>query len=318
MKAFVVPDEDSPATYQDVPVPEPGPGDVRVAVKASSVNGFDVFVASGMAKGMMEHRYPVVVGKDYAGVVDAVGEGVERFSVGDEVTGIAPPEEQLGRGSFAEYIVVPVEGFIEPKPSTLSFEQAACVGLAALTALVAVDAVDPSEGSVVLVTGATGGVGSYAVQIAASRGATVIATGLPEDEEWVRSLGASEVVSYRDDVAEVVEISKSRRDRCASRRGEQRRRPWLRRGARQGWWSCRLDDGISRRRRIERSRDRSCERPRPGLPSPVRTGGALGGRWRAAGSDPTDVLVRRTTASARAGRLTLIEGEVRDSDDVGL
>lgn len=175
-----------------------------MAVKASSVNGMDVFVASGMAKGMMEHHYPVVVGKDYAGVVDAVGDGVERFSVGDEVTGIAPPDPHLGRGSYADFIVVPAEGYIEPKPAALSFEQAASVGLAALTAIAAVEAVDASTGSVVLITGATGGVGSYAVEIAASRGATVIATGLPDDEEWIRSLGASEVVDYRDDLAAAV------------------------------------------------------------------------------------------------------------------
>jgi NADPH:quinone reductase len=207
MKAFVLPDESTPATIRELPDPEPGPGEVRVAVKASSVNGMDVFVATGMAKGLMEHRYPVVVGRDYAGVVDAVGEGVERFGVGDEVTGIAPPEQHLGRGTYANYIVVPAEGFIEPKPSSLSFEQAASVGLAALTALVAVKAVDASAGKVVLVAGATGGVGSYAVQIAARRGATVIATTLPEDEEWIRSLGASEVVDYRSNVAETVRSS---------------------------------------------------------------------------------------------------------------
>jgi NADPH:quinone reductase-like Zn-dependent oxidoreductase len=207
MKAFALPDDHSAATFQDIAVPDPGPGEIRVAVKASSVNGFDVFVASGMARGMMEHRYPVVVGKDFAGIVDAVGDGVERFSVGDEVAGIAPPEEHVGRGAYAEFIVVPATGFIEPKPSNLSFEQAASVGLAALTGLVAVDAVGASDGDVVLVTGATGGVGSYAVQIGAARGATVIATSLPDDESWIRSLGASEIVDYRGDVAKAVRAS---------------------------------------------------------------------------------------------------------------
>ena len=200
MRAFVLPDEGSPATFQDIAVPDPGPGEIRVAVKASSVNGFDVFVASGMARGMMEHHYPVVVGKDYAGVVDAAGEGVDRFAVGDEVAGIVPPEPHLGRGAYAEFVVVPAEGYVEPKPATLSFEQAASVGLAALTALVAVEAAGASDGSVVLVAGATGGVGVYAVQIAAAQGATVIATGRSEDEAWVRSLGADEVVDYTTDV----------------------------------------------------------------------------------------------------------------------
>jgi NADPH:quinone reductase-like Zn-dependent oxidoreductase len=168
------------------------------------VNGYDVFVASGMARGMMEHRYPVVVGKDFAGVIDAVGDGVTRFAVGDEVAGITPSEPHVSTGSFGEYMVVPAVGFIEPKPENLTFEQAASVGLAALTALVAVDAVESSKGDLVLIAGATGGVGSYAVQIAARRGSTVIATGLPEDEEWIRGLGASEVVDYSGDVAAAV------------------------------------------------------------------------------------------------------------------
>ena len=68
------------------------------------MNGFDVFVASGMAKGMMEHRYPVVVGKDYAGIVDAVGTGVEPFAIGDEVTGITPSDPYLQRGAYAEFV----------------------------------------------------------------------------------------------------------------------------------------------------------------------------------------------------------------------
>jgi len=204
MKAFALPDEVSPATYMDLPTPEPGPGEVRVKVRAASVNGWDVFVASGMARGMMEHRYPVVTGKDYAGVIDALGEGVTRFSVGDEVLGITPPAPHLDRGPYAEYLVVPAEGFIEAKPAGLSFEQAAAVGLAALTALVSADAADVHEGSVVLVAGATGGVGNYAVQISAARGAHVIATGKPADESTLRAIGAEEVVDYSGDVAEAV------------------------------------------------------------------------------------------------------------------
>jgi NADPH:quinone reductase-like Zn-dependent oxidoreductase len=204
MKAFGLVDENASAAVIEVPTPEPGPGEVRVRVRASSVNGYDVFVASGMARGMMEHRYPVVVGKDFAGVIDAVGDGVTRFAVGDEVAGITPSEPHVSTGSFGEYMVVPAVGFIEPKPENLTFEQAASVGLAALTALVAVDAVESSKGDLVLIAGATGGVGSYAVQIAARRGSTVIATGLPEDEEWIRGLGASEVVDYSGDVAAAV------------------------------------------------------------------------------------------------------------------
>lgn len=115
-----------------------------------------------------------------------------------------PPAMHVGDGAYAEIIAVPAEGFIQPKPASLSFEQAASVGLAALAGDVAVAAANVSDGDVVLITGATGGVGTYAVQVAAARGARVIATGLPEDEDWIRSLGATEVVDYSEDVAEAV------------------------------------------------------------------------------------------------------------------
>ncbi len=201
MEAFALRSFEEAAGVHEVPVPDVGSGDVRVRLRAASINCFDVFVASGAAKDMMEHRFPVVVGKDFAGVVDAVGEGVTRFEPGDQVVGIVPTEQFLWRGSFGEYVVVPADGFIEGKPAKFDFAAAAGLGLAGLAALVSVDAIDPSEGDVVLVVGATGGVGAYAVQLASGRGATVIATGLPEDEAWLRELGASEVVDYTGDVA---------------------------------------------------------------------------------------------------------------------
>lgn len=184
----------------EVPVPEVGLGDVRVRVRASSINGFDIWVASGMARQMTEHRYPLVVGKDFGGVVERVGEGVTRFAVGDEVVGIVPTDEVLWRGSFGELVVVPAEGFIEAKPANLELGIAAALGLAGLAALVSVETTRPTSGHDVLIVGATGGVGAYAVQLASARGANVIATGLPEDEVWLRDLGAHEVVDYSGDV----------------------------------------------------------------------------------------------------------------------
>ena len=93
------------------------------------------------------------------------------------------------------------DGFIVHKPGNLDFERAACLGLAALTAFHCVETVDASEGDVELVVGATGGVGSYAVQLAAARGAKVVASALPQDEAWIRGLGADEIVDYSGDVA---------------------------------------------------------------------------------------------------------------------
>jgi NADPH:quinone reductase-like Zn-dependent oxidoreductase len=206
MRAFGLKDESSEAAFLEVPVPEPGPREVRVNVQASSVNGFDAFVASGMARGMMGHRYPVIVGKDFAGVVDQVGDGAA-FAVGDEVAGIMPPSQDVGEGSYAGYLVSPSEGYIVAKPASLDAERAASVGLAALAAQVSLDHVAPSEGSTVLIVGATGGVGTYAVQLASARGATVIATALPEDEEWIRALGADETADYTGDVPAAVRSS---------------------------------------------------------------------------------------------------------------
>jgi NADPH:quinone reductase-like Zn-dependent oxidoreductase len=200
MKAFGLADEGAPAAVIEVPTPEPGPGEVRVRVRASSVNGFDVFVAKGMARGMMEHRYPVVIGKDYAGEIDALGEGATGFAVGDEVTGIVPTEPHLWRGAYAEFVAVPLDGFVGHKPGNLDFERAACIGLAAITASHCVETIEAAEGNVVLIVGATGGVGTYSVQLAAARGARVVASALHQDEAWIRGLGASAIVDYSGDV----------------------------------------------------------------------------------------------------------------------
>lgn len=107
----------------DVPVPEPGDGEVRVRVLAASVNGFDLAVAGGFLHGAMEHRFPVVLGKDFAGVLDAVGTGVEDYAVGDRVFGVVV-KPFLGDGSFAEYVTVPVGVGLARIPDGVSFTQA--------------------------------------------------------------------------------------------------------------------------------------------------------------------------------------------------
>lgn len=209
MRAFALESFESPAAWIEVPDPEPGEGEVLVRVRSSSVNGFDIWVASGLTKGMMEHEFPVVVGRDFAGTIEGVGSGVTRFLVGDEVLGFLPEGEVLHDGCFAELLVIRQNSFIASKPTELGFGEAGALTLAAITALQAVKAVDPAEGDTVLVAGATGGVGSLAVQLVAARGATVIATALPGDEEYLKGLGASETVDYTRDVAEAVRAAHS-------------------------------------------------------------------------------------------------------------
>ncbi|MFL6138877.1 MAG: NADP-dependent oxidoreductase [Frankiaceae bacterium] len=173
----------------------PAPGEVRVAVEAASVNGFDIGVAAGRFWDVMPHEFPVVLGRDYVGTIDAIGEGVEGLQVGDRVAGVVVAPG-LGRGSLGERVTSGASA-VAHVPDGMSVEDAAAVGLAAVTALDAVDALAVSEGDVVLVSGATGGVGLFAVQLAAARGARVIATARPgTGEELLRSLGAGEVVDY--------------------------------------------------------------------------------------------------------------------------
>jgi NADPH:quinone reductase-like Zn-dependent oxidoreductase len=201
MKAVVLPDFGTTLDVRQIAVPELGEGEVRVRVHAASVNGFDGAVASGMLKGMMEHRFPVVLGKDFAGTVDAVGAGVTGFTPGDRVFGVVT-KPYLGDGSFGEYVTVPAGIGLARLPDGVDFETAGALGLAGTAAWMAVAALALAPGQTVLVAGATGGVGSLAVQIAARAGARVIATARGDEEQrFVTGLGAAEVVDYTQDVA---------------------------------------------------------------------------------------------------------------------
>jgi NADPH:quinone reductase-like Zn-dependent oxidoreductase len=200
MKAFALTDFDSAPALHDLPAADPAANQVRIRVKAAGLNGMDAAIVSGMAKAMAEYQFPVVIGRDASGIVDAVGEGVDHVSVGDAVIGHVLIGPALREGTIAEHALLPAEAVVV-KPAGLDFAQAAALPLAGAAALAAVDAADVRAGQTVLIAGASGGVGSYAVQLAAGRGATVIATGLPEDAERLRGLGASKVVDYREDVA---------------------------------------------------------------------------------------------------------------------
>ena len=179
----------------DLPVPDVGPDDVRITIRAASINGFDVFQANGYLLGMMEHRFPAVIGRDFAGVVDAVGARVTAFTVGDEVIGFVPPVPPLEHGSFAEQISAS-DLVLATKPPAIDFDVAAALPLAGSAAIDLLDAVNLAAGDTVLIVGATGGVGTFATQLAAQRGAVVIATARPDEEASVRALGATQTVDW--------------------------------------------------------------------------------------------------------------------------
>ena len=204
MRVITLPEFGSALELSDIDTPQPGAGEVRVRVHAASVNGFDVAVAAGSLQGLMEHRFPVVLGKDFAGIVDATGDGVTDFAVGDRVFGVVT-KAHLGDGSFGEFVTVPVATGLAKLPEQIDFSRGAALGLAGTAAQAAVDAAELTAGSTVLVVGATGGVGNQAVQLAAAAGATVIATartalGIAQ----VRLLGATEVVDHTQNITDAV------------------------------------------------------------------------------------------------------------------
>jgi NADPH:quinone reductase-like Zn-dependent oxidoreductase len=170
----------------DVPTPEPGPGEVRLAVRAAGVNPIDVKAYSG-AFGTDPDRLPMRLGAEAAGVVTAVGPGAAGpagpVSVGDEVIAYR------ASGAYAAELVVPGEAVV-PKPAGLGWEQAGGLLLTGVTAVHALEAATVGAGDTVLLHGGAGGVGLMAVQLAAERGARVIATASPAKHELLARLGA--------------------------------------------------------------------------------------------------------------------------------
>jgi NADPH2:quinone reductase len=205
MRAFAMNDFNSPPAVVDLPQPEPGPGEVLVRVRASSLNGIDMATAAGVLKGMVEYRFLVVLGKDFAGTVKVLGPGTTRFAVEDPVFGVIENPSILSTRAFAEFVAVPEEPHISRIPDDLDIAQAGAIGLAGTAALQSIEAVAPAAGDVVLISGATGGVGAIAVQLAAARGATVIASAMPgEEADFVQGLGAAHTVDYTGDLAAAV------------------------------------------------------------------------------------------------------------------
>jgi NADPH:quinone reductase-like Zn-dependent oxidoreductase len=199
MKAWVYQRYGSPdvLVYEDIETPVPAADEITVRVRASALNAADWHIMRAdpflarIAIGLRKPRRPMVIGSDIAGVVDAVGEKVARFSPGDAVYA-----ESMMEGGCAELTKIR-EDRVARMPAGLSFEQAAAVPMAGITALDAVrDAGRLEPGQTVLVNGASGGVGTFAVQIARALGGKVTAVCSTEAVELVRSLGADEVIDY--------------------------------------------------------------------------------------------------------------------------
>ena len=179
----------------DIPMPVPGPGEVVVAVKATSVNPGEAAIRSGALDARFPATFPSGEGSDLAGLVTALGDGVDEFAVGDAVLGFS-----WSRSSHASHVSVPTSQLIH-KPPALSWEVAGSLYVVGCTAYAAVRAVDAREGDTVAVSAAAGGVGTVVVQLLAVRRARVLGIASAANAEWLRSHGAVPV-TYGDGLAQ--------------------------------------------------------------------------------------------------------------------
>ena len=186
--------------YGEVPDPVAGPGQVLVDVHAASVNGADWKVRAGSYAPIT--RFPYVPGRDFSGMVAALGAGVTDFKAGDPVFGVV---EQVADGCYAEKLAIR-SAIVARKPEALSHVEAAALALIGLTALVSVeDTLKLKRGETILVQGGAGGVASFAIQLAKHIGARVITTASPGNHDYLRKLGADQIIDYtREDFTKVV------------------------------------------------------------------------------------------------------------------
>jgi NADPH:quinone reductase-like Zn-dependent oxidoreductase len=177
--------------YGDLPDPVAGPGQIVVDTVAASVNGADPKVCAGDYK---QTAFPVILGRDFSGVVSALGSGVQDLRIGDEVFGVL----EAGRdGTYAEKIAVGA-AIVARKPAGLSHVDAAALALTGLTALCSVeDSLKLRSGETILIQGGAGGVAGFAIQLAKHLGAHVVTTASTANLAYVRGLGADEVIDYK-------------------------------------------------------------------------------------------------------------------------
>lgn len=196
MKAVAVSAFRATPELMELPKPEVRPGTLLVRVSAAGMNPFDWKMIDGILDGHVPHQFPLILGVDGAGIVEAVGEGVSRFKTGDRIYGqfIHNP---IGEGSYAEYAIVPENAAITHAPSSIQLEIAAAVPTSGMTAQQLLEHAGLQKGQTLLILGATGGVGSFAVQLAAAQGLQVIATAAGAGAaDRMRALGASLVIDY--------------------------------------------------------------------------------------------------------------------------
>jgi NADPH:quinone reductase-like Zn-dependent oxidoreductase len=181
--------------YGDLPDPVAGPGEVVVDVHAASVNAADykVRLGGGAYSGASNLKFPYILGRDFSGIVSALGAGVTDFKIGDAVFGVMDAGIE---GCYADKVKI-AAGIIAKKPDKLDHADAAAMALTSLTAIWALeDTARLQRGETVLIQGGAGGVAGFAIQLAKHIGATVITTASARNHDYVRGLGADRLIDY--------------------------------------------------------------------------------------------------------------------------
>ena len=192
MKAVRVLEYGGQLVFTDVPTPTIARDELLVKVKSTAVNHIDLVKASGTVKQILPIDLPWIPGHEFSGVLEQIGSDVAAYAPGDAVFGTSD------MGAYAEYVAVKAAVIVR-KPSNLSFEKAASVPVASQTAWEGIFTHGHLEkGQTILIHGGAGAVGAYAVQLASHAGATAIATASGDDEAYLKSIGASQVVDYRE------------------------------------------------------------------------------------------------------------------------
>jgi alcohol dehydrogenase len=194
MKALAIRRYQAPMEIMELPRPEPGPGELLVRVRAAGVNPVDHKIRDGAVKVLLPYSFPLILGTDLAGDVQAIGPGVTRFRLGDAIYSRLDNDRI---GAFAEYAVVR-ESAAAKKPASLDYTQAASLPLVGLTAWQAlIDLARLEAGQKVLIHAGSGGVGTFAIQLAKHLGAEVATTASAKNHALVKSLGADVVIDYK-------------------------------------------------------------------------------------------------------------------------
>ncbi|HBP6459678.1 TPA: NADP-dependent oxidoreductase [Pseudomonas aeruginosa] len=201
MKSIVLSAFGTMPIVDERPLPVAGPQEILIRMTHASLNPIDWRIAEGFFKDRFEHRFPLTLGIDGAGVVESIGEQVSDFEVGDSVFGRFL-HSYVGNGSFSEYVAISADATLLHTPLGVPPALAAALPTAATTALQAVESLGLPPGSVVLIMGATGGVGTFAVQLARAKGYQVLASASTEAAPWLAQLGVEHVFDRTQNVPE--------------------------------------------------------------------------------------------------------------------